>query len=74
MLAENKKAEWEKRKVYAERLVEQTDPSSERLLSIALQYLDKNFLSDNFYRFTDNEIGKNIQGQYYHRKLSWIPE
>ena len=61
MLSENKKVEWEKRKVYADRLVEQTDPSSERLLSIALQYLDKNFLSDNFYRFLDNEKGKEFR-------------
>jgi two-component system nitrogen regulation sensor histidine kinase NtrY len=61
MLSENKKVEWEKRKVYAERLVEQTDPSSERLLSIALQYLDKSFLSDNFYRFLDNEKGKQFR-------------
>lgn len=61
MLAENKKVEWEKRKVYADRLVEQTDPSSERLLSIALQYLDKSFLSDNFNRFRDNEKGKEFR-------------
>jgi signal transduction histidine kinase len=61
MLSENKKVEWEKRKVYADRLVEQTDPSSERLLSIALQYLDKSYLSDNFYRFLDNEKGKEFR-------------
>ncbi len=61
MLSENKKVEWDKRKIYAERLVEQTDPSSERLLSIALQYLDKSFLADNFYRFLDNEKGKEFR-------------
>lgn len=61
MLSENKKAEWEKRKAYAERLVDQTDPSSERLLSIALQYLDKSYLADNFYRFLDVEKGKEFR-------------
>lgn len=61
MFTENKKVEWQKRKVYAERLVEQTDPSSERLLSIALQYLDKNFLSVNFKRFLDSDRGKEFR-------------
>lgn len=61
MLTETKKVEWEKRKVYAERLVEQTDPSSERLLSIALQYLNQGFLSNNFYRFSNYEKGKEFR-------------
>ena len=61
MLAENKKVEWEKRKSYAEKLAERTDPSSERLLSIALQYLDKTFLADNFYRFADAAKSKTFR-------------
>lgn len=54
MLAENKKAEWNKRKFYAEKMSVQTDRSSERLMSIALRYLDNDFLQDNYYRFTDS--------------------
>ncbi|MEO5562613.1 MAG: ATP-binding protein, partial [Chitinophagaceae bacterium] len=54
MLAENRKAEWEKRKFYAEKLSAQTDASSERLMNIALKYLDNDFLDNNWYRFTDS--------------------
>lgn len=54
MLSENKKAEWAKRKTYAEKLAVETDPSSERLMNIAIQYLDDDFLFDNFYRFEDS--------------------
>jgi signal transduction histidine kinase len=61
MLSENKKAEWEKRKIYAEKLAVQTDPSSERLMSIAIQYLDKDFLASNFYRFTDSIRGRILR-------------
>ena len=61
MLSEIKKAEWEKRKIIAERLVENTDPSGERLLSIALAYLDNNFLTNNFYRFYDKHSGKKFR-------------
>jgi signal transduction histidine kinase len=53
MLAENKKAEWERRKSFAYKQVDQTDYSSELLLNIALQYLDTDFLRDNYYRFHD---------------------
>lgn len=58
MLAENRKVEWEKRKRLADKLAIQTDPSSERLMSIAIQYLDNDFLADNFYRLSDPEKSK----------------
>ena len=61
MLSEIKNAEWEKRKIIADKLVENTDPSSERLLSIALAYLDRDFLSDNFYRFNDRVSSKKFR-------------
>ncbi len=57
MFSQNRKAEWEKRKLIADKLAVQTDPSSERLMSIAIRYLDNDFLSDNFYRFADQEAG-----------------
>lgn len=67
MLAENKKAEWEKRKFYADKLATQTDASSERLMSIALKYLDNDFLQDNFYRFTDSVKSRQLQDSILRR-------
>ncbi|MGQ0739578.1 MAG: sensor histidine kinase, partial [Bacteroidota bacterium] len=61
MLREINKAEWEKRKRMAEKIALQTDPSSENLMSIAIQYLDNDFLADNFQRFSDEEEGKEIR-------------
>lgn len=61
MLAENRKVEWEKRKFYTEKLAEQTDASSERLMSIAVKYLDNDFLLENFYRFTDSTSSRYIR-------------
>ncbi len=48
---ENKKIELEQRKQTAERLSEQSDPSSERLMSIVLAYFDNDFFYSNFNRF-----------------------
>ncbi len=61
MLSENKYAEWERRKLFADKLVVQADPSSERLLNIALQYLDNDFLFGNFPRFRDREKSKTLR-------------
>lgn len=61
MLAENVKVEWEKRKRMADKLAVQADPSSERLMSIAIQYIDNDFLRENFYRFSDVEQGKVLR-------------
>ncbi|MCR6720387.1 MAG: ATP-binding protein [Chitinophagaceae bacterium] len=36
------------------KLTVQTDPSSERLMNIALAYLDADFLEENFHRFSDS--------------------
>ncbi|MET0394776.1 MAG: HAMP domain-containing sensor histidine kinase [Chitinophagaceae bacterium] len=61
MLVENKRAEWNKRKFYAEKLAIQTDPSSESTLSIALKYLDNDFLQANFYRFADSFRSRELR-------------
>lgn len=61
MLKEINKTEWEKRKRMAEKLAFQTDPSSETLMSIAIQYLDNDFLADNFHRFYKEEEGKKFR-------------
>jgi nitrogen fixation/metabolism regulation signal transduction histidine kinase len=61
MLTENRKVEWERRKSYVDKIAEQADPASERLMNIALEYLDEDFLRDNFNRFRDEEKGKKIR-------------
>lgn len=48
---ENSRTELEQRKKTAEKLSLQADPTSERLLSIALTYFDNDFLLANFSRF-----------------------
>ena len=61
MLAENRKVEWGKRKFYAEKLADQTDRSSERLMNIAMTYLDNDFLQENFYRFADSASNRYMR-------------
>ncbi|HOZ69800.1 MAG TPA: HAMP domain-containing sensor histidine kinase [Chitinophagaceae bacterium] len=61
MLSENKKVEWEKRKRMADKMAQSTDRSSEMLMSIAIQYLDADFLRENFNRFGSPESGKKIR-------------
>lgn len=51
IIAENSRIEIEQRRRTAEKLATQADPSSERLLSIALTYFDNDFLYSNFNRF-----------------------
>ena len=70
MLFENSKVEWEKRKRMAVKLAVQTDPSSERLMSIAIEYLDNDFLRDNFYRFGDAEKGKTFRDSIINENYS----
>ncbi len=53
ILFENRKIEEEQRRGMAQRLAEQADPSSEKMLSIVFSYIDNDFLSLNFNRFRD---------------------
>ena len=53
IIYENQKIELDDRQRYADRIALLSDPASERLLSVALTYLDSNFLSRNFDRFYD---------------------
>jgi two-component system, NtrC family, nitrogen regulation sensor histidine kinase NtrY len=53
ILSENQKKEINVQKSLAEKHDELTDPSQERTLSIALNYLDNEFLANNFYRFEE---------------------
>jgi signal transduction histidine kinase len=61
MLTENRKVEWDKRKRMAEKIAEQTDPSSERMMRIAIEYLDNQFLTENFYRFREPLNSKRLR-------------
>ncbi|MFT3827637.1 MAG: ATP-binding protein [Chitinophagaceae bacterium] len=53
IIFENNNIELDQRKRFAEKLYSQADPANEHLVSIALTYLDSNFLADNFDRFRD---------------------
>jgi|ADGO01.1.fsa_nt_gi hypothetical protein len=53
IIYENQKIELDERQRYAGRIALQSDPASERLLSVALTYLDSNFLASNFHRLYD---------------------
>lgn len=61
MLAESRKAEWEKRKLYASKLADQTDPTSEKEVNISNAYIDDDFLTANFDRFRDMVKGKILR-------------
>lgn len=61
MLYENNKIEWERRKSYAERIASQDDPSNIRTVNIALDYLDGNFLPDNYSRLADPVQGPKLR-------------
>jgi two-component system, NtrC family, nitrogen regulation sensor histidine kinase NtrY len=51
IIIENQHIELEQRKHGAEKLSDQADPTSEKLLNIALGYFDNDFLFDSFTRF-----------------------
>ncbi len=51
IIFENRKIELEQRKSFADRLAEQIDPSSEKLVSMSLIYFDNDFMLRGFNRF-----------------------
>ncbi|HLG40556.1 MAG TPA: hypothetical protein VI461_12850, partial [Chitinophagaceae bacterium] len=61
MLTENQNAELSRRKLYAEKMADQTDPTTEKLMSISIAYLDSDFLASNFYRLKDSLANKFIK-------------
>lgn len=70
IIFENRKIEFEQRKRFAEKLSIQADPSSERLLSIALTYLDNDFLSPNFERFKDKQTNVMLKDSIVQKNFS----
>lgn len=61
IIFENKKIEFEQRKLFAEKLALRADPSNERLLSIALTYFDNEFLQRNFRRFLQPQSNQELK-------------
>jgi two-component system, NtrC family, nitrogen regulation sensor histidine kinase NtrY len=51
----NREKEWQSRIGIAERINRQTDPYNEQELSITLTFIDNDFLSPNFYRFSKDQ-------------------
>jgi two-component system, NtrC family, nitrogen regulation sensor histidine kinase NtrY len=70
IIFENKKIEFEQRKLFAEKLSLRADPSSERLLSIALTYFDNDFLQRNFERFKDRADNAELKDSIIKKSFS----
>ncbi len=67
---ENRKIEFQQRVRFAEKLSEQADPASEKLLSIALTYLDNDFLSPNFDRFKLQDQNSYLKDSIVNKNFS----
>jgi two-component system, NtrC family, nitrogen regulation sensor histidine kinase NtrY len=70
IISENRKIEFEQRLRFAEKISYQADPSSERLLSIALAYLDNDFLAPNVERFKDPGLNNTIKDSIINKNFS----
>lgn len=67
MLKEINKAELSLRKKYIEKLATQTDPASERLISIANKYLDSNYFRNNFRRLYNQQENERMRDSIRNR-------
>lgn len=70
IIFENKKIEFVQRKLFAEKLSLRADPSSERLLSIALTYFDNDFLQKSFDRFKQPLLNKQLKDSIIKQSFS----
>ncbi len=70
IIYENRKSEFDQRKRLAEKLFFQTDPTSERKLSIALTYFDNDFLFPNFHRFKLRESNQFLKDSLANKNFS----
>lgn len=70
IIFENRKIEFEQRKRFAEKLSLQADPASERLLSIAVTYLDNDFLEANFNRFSNQNDNAMLKDSIINKNFS----
>jgi len=67
----NTEKEWEHRKRMAENMDVQSDPYSERQLSISFTYIDDEFLSDNFNRFYSENTNQFLRDSIL-RKVGFL--
>jgi two-component system nitrogen regulation sensor histidine kinase NtrY len=70
IIGENSRIELEQRKRTAEKLSLQADPTSERLLSIALTYFDNDFLYANFPRFRRASSNQYLKDSLINKNFS----
>ncbi|ULQ53284.1 sensor histidine kinase [Flavihumibacter fluvii] len=70
IIGENSRIEMEQRKRTAEKLSLQADPTSDRLLSIALAYFDNDFLYNNFDRFRFASSNKYLKDSLINKNFS----
>lgn len=70
IINENNRIELEKRRGTAEKLSQQADPTSERLLSIALTYFDNDFLLANFNRFRIHSENRYLKDSLINKNFS----
>ncbi|ANE49966.1 sensor histidine kinase [Flavisolibacter tropicus] len=70
ILQENRVKELRIRKGIAEKYDQLTDPTSELTLSIALTYLDNDFLRANFWRFKQPEQNRQIRDSIIRQNIS----
>ncbi len=70
IIFENRKIEFEQRKRFAEKLLTQADPNSERVISIALTDIDNDFLLENFQRFRDQTTNTALKDSIMKARFS----
>lgn len=70
IIGENSRIELDQRKRTAEKLSLQADPTSDRLLSIALAYFDNDFLYNNFNRFRFASANKYLKDSLINKNFS----
>ena len=70
IIFENRKIEFEQRVRFAEKLSYQVDPASQTVLSIALTYLDNEFLSESFPRFKEKVSNKALKDSIINKNFS----
>ncbi|HXB96166.1 MAG TPA: HAMP domain-containing sensor histidine kinase, partial [Puia sp.] len=70
ILFENRKIEEEQRRRMSERLADQANPESEKMLSIVFGYVDNDFLASNFARFRDPGSNAAIKDSMVNRSIS----
>jgi two-component system nitrogen regulation sensor histidine kinase NtrY len=70
ILFENRKMEEEHGRLMAERLADQADPTSEKMLSIVFNYIDNDVLSRTFDRFRDSLTNLSMKDSMVTRNIT----